>query len=200
MQARLRRVDHATGIITTVAGGNTASATPTATGVAADTAAMNSASSPPTRQAASTSATAPPPTATTRRAPAHPTGTVTLLTGTPDPSAGGSLTVEPDAAGDIFLTDSRTITRLDHGTLAPQTIYVFDPTPLEAFPRRIPPPLRDARHHISGRQQRRLRLPPPSRHGSRPGLWRAPSRRRHARARQQHPPLSHHDLGRTPIR
>ncbi len=63
-------------------------------------------------------------------------GTVTLLTGTPDLSAGGSLTVEPDAAGDIFLTDSRTITRLDHGTLAPQTIYVFDPTPLEAFPRR----------------------------------------------------------------
>ena len=138
--ARLRRVDHATGIITTVAGGPTASVTPTAAGVAADTAAieLNQLTADSSGSVYFGDGTAAyrynPPT------PAHPTGTVTLLAGTPDPSGGGSLAVEPDAAGDVFLTDNRSITRLDHGTLAPHTIYVFDPTPLEAFPGGYPHP------------------------------------------------------------
>ena len=138
--ARLRRVDHATGIITTVAGGPTASVTPTAAGVAADTAAieLNQLTADSSGSVYFGDGTAAyrynPPT------PAYPTGTVTLLAGTPDPSGGGSLAVEPDAAGDVFLTDNRSITRLDHGTLAPHTIYVFDPTPLEAFPGGYPHP------------------------------------------------------------
>jgi hypothetical protein len=125
---RLRRIDSATGDISTVAGGPSGTVTPTAAGVAADTAVIvlgqlsTDSGGRVYFGAGDTAYRYDPPDV------AHPTGTVTTM------HAGTELdypnNVEADAAGDVFIISRgavgpQTVTRLDHDTLAPHIVYEF---------------------------------------------------------------------------